>query len=191
MLTIDERVRTIDSVICHHIASADFSSRGAVAQDILSQLRNFLELIMLKFYTNGNDINNTYDNICEAIKFVQTRGDLKMLYKFHDYLQIVASHYTLDEENSERLMLKYYQNLLDIKNLLHDRFGMDVLANLDDFPLHIDETLQEYYEKIAKKICKYDVRNVVATDKYYIQKIKPFFVNHHIYYEVTFTPAND
>ena len=191
MLTIDERIRTIDSVICRHIASADFSSRGAVAQDILSQLRNFLEHIMLKFYANGNDINNTYDNICEAIKFVQTRGDLKMLYKFHDYLQIVASHYTLDEENSERLMLKYYQNLLDIKNLLHDRFGMDVLANLDDFPLHIDETLQEYYEKIAQKICKYDVRNAVATDKYYIQKIKPFFVNHHIYYEVTFTPAND
>ena len=76
---------------------------------------------------------------------------MKVLYKFHDYLQIVASHYTLDEENSERLMLKYYQNLLDVKNLLHDRFGMDVLANLDDFPLHIDETLQEYYDKIAKK----------------------------------------
>ena len=100
MPNIDDKIRTIDSVICRHIASADFSPRGAVAQDILSQLRNFLEHIMLKFYANGNDINNTYDNICEAIKFVQTRGDLKVLYKFHDYLQIVASHYTLDEENS-------------------------------------------------------------------------------------------
>lgn len=191
MTNIDTKIKTIDSAICRHIASAEFSPRGAVAQDILSQLRNFLEHIMLKFYANGNDINNTYDNICKALKFVQTCGDLKVLYKFHDYLQIVASHYTLDEENSERLMLKYYQNLLDVKNLLHDRFGMDVLANLDDFPLHIDETLQEYYDKIAKKICRYDIRNAVDSDKYYIQKIKPFFVNHHIYYEVTFTPAND
>lgn len=191
MPSIDDRIRTIDNVICRHIASADFSPRGAVAQDMLSQLRNFLEHIMLKFYADGNDINNTYNNICEAIKFVQTRGNLKMLYKFHAYLQIVASHYTLDEENSERLMLKYYQNLLEVKNLLYDRFGMTVLENLDDFPLHIDETLQEYYEKIAQKICRYDIRNAVATDKYYIQKIKPFFVNHRIYYEVTFTPAND
>ena len=191
MPNIDDRIRNIDNVICRHIASAGFSPRGAVSQDILAQLRNFIEHIMLKFYANGGDIENTYPNICAAIEFVQTRGDLKVLYKFHNYLQIVASHYTLDEENSERLMLKYYQNLLEVKNLLHDRFGMDVLSNLDDFPLHVDEVLQEYYEKIAEKICRYNVRNAVITDKYYIQKIKPFFVNHQVYYEVTFTPAND
>lgn len=34
-------------------------------------------------------------------------------------------------------------------------------------------------------------RPVVKKDKFYIQKIKPFFVNQHIYYEVTFSPAND
>lgn len=191
MPTIDECIRNIDNVICRHIASADFSPRGAVAQDILAQLRNFVEHIMLKFYANGGNIDNTYQNICDAIDFVKTRGDLKTLYKFHNYLQIVASHYTLDEENSERLMLKYYQYLLETKNLLHDHFRMDVLYNLDDFPLHVDETLQEYYEKIAEKVCRYDTRNAVSTEKYYIQKIKPFFVDHKIYYEVTFTPAND
>ena len=60
MPSIDDRIKTIDDVICRHIASADFSSRGAVAQDILSQLRNFLEHIMLKFYASGNNIDNTY-----------------------------------------------------------------------------------------------------------------------------------
>ena len=104
MPNIDDRIRNIDNVICRHIASAGFSPRGAVSQDILAQLRNFIEHIMLKFYANGGDIENTYPNICAAIEFVQTRGDLKVLYKFHNYLQIVASHYTLDEENSERLM---------------------------------------------------------------------------------------
>lgn len=191
MPNIDDRIRNIDSVICRHIASADFSPRGAVAQDVLAQLRNFVEHIMLKFYANGRDIENTYPNICAAIEFVQSRGDLKILYRFHDYLQIVASHYTLDEENSERLMLKYYEYLLAIKNLLHDRYNLNVLANLEDFPLHIDETLQEYYEKISVKVCQYDTRGASGGEKYYIQKIKPFFVNQKIYYEVTFTPAND
>ncbi len=191
MLKIDVQIKNIDNVICRHIARADFSSRGAVAQDILAQLRNFVEHIMLKFYANGSDIENTYPNICAAIDYVQARGDLKVLYHFHKYLQIVASHYTLDEENSERLMLKYYEYLLTIKNLLHNRCDLDVLANLEDFPLHIDETLQEYYEKIADKIRFYDLRGVESGEKYYIQKIKPFFVEQNIYYEVTFTPAND
>lgn len=191
MASIDDRIRNIDNVICRHIASADFSSRGAVAQDILAHLRNFVEHIMLKFYANGRDIENTYPNICAAIDYVQTRGELRSLYRFHNYLQIVASHYTLDEENSERLMLKYYEYLLTIKGLLHEKFNLDVLSNLENFPLHVDETLQEYYEIIAEKVCRYDLQKAETGEKYYIQKIKPFFVNQEVYYEVTFTPAND
>ena len=75
MSTIDDRILNIDRVICRHIGSADFSPRGAVSQDVLAQLRNFIEHIMLKFYANGGDIDNTYENICKAIEFVQTRGD--------------------------------------------------------------------------------------------------------------------
>lgn len=191
MPTLDDRIQNIDRVICRHIGSADFSPRGAISQDILAQLRNFLEHIMLKFYANGGDIENTYENICKAIDYVKTRGDLKLLYKFHDYLQIVASHYTLDEENSERLMLKYYKYLLETRVLLRDRFGLDILHNLEQFPLHIDVTLQEYYEKISQKIERYDTRLVGNGEKFYIQKIKPFFIGEKIYYEVTFTPAND
>ena len=36
---------------------------------------------------------------------------------------------------------------------------------------------------------KYDAHNA-RNDKFYIQKIKPFFVNHKIYYEITFTLSN-
>ena len=43
MPNIDDRIRNIDNVICRHIASADFSPRGAVSQDILAQLRIFYE----------------------------------------------------------------------------------------------------------------------------------------------------
>ena len=108
MLKIDEQILNVDKVICRHIDAADFSARGAVSQDILAQLRNFVEHIMLKFYANGEDIEDSYKNICKAVDNSKKRGDLKVLNRFYDYLEIVASHYTLDEENSERLMLKYY-----------------------------------------------------------------------------------
>ncbi|WP_187443885.1 ATP-dependent DNA helicase [Sutcliffiella horikoshii] len=191
LFQIDAQILNINKVICRHIESLGTSARGVVSQDILSQLRNFVEHIMLKFYANDQDIENSYDNIRLAIDFVNTRGNLKVLRRFHDYLQIVASHYTLDEENSERLMLKYYEYLLQIKNLLHESYSFEVLENLDKFPLNMDSNMQEYYEKIAAKIKHYTMQGVGKSEKYYIQKIKPFFVGQQIYYEVTFTPAND
>lgn len=188
---IDRQILITDKAICRYIDNLSVSPRGAVSQDILSQLRNFVEHIMLKFYANGQDIDDTYKNICKAIEFTKSRGNLKVLRRFHDYLQIVASHYTLDEENSERLMLKYYEYLLKIKNLLHEKFSLDVLGNLNKFPLNTDTTLQDYYEKIAAKIKLHNTQNVEKSEKYYVQKVKPFFVGQCIYYEVTFTPAND
>lgn len=191
LVKIDVQISNIDKVICRHIDYLGTSVRGIVSQDILAQLRNFTEHIMLKFYANGRNIDNSYPNICKAIEYVKSRGDLKILRRFHDYLQIVASHYTLDEENSERLMLKYYEYLLKMKKLLDDKFSFEILSNLDKFPLNMDSNLQEYYEKIADRLHINKNLKVGKSEKYYIQKIKPFFVKHKIYYEVTFTPAND
>jgi hypothetical protein len=191
LLIVDKQILNINKVICRYIDNLDFFERGVVSQDILSQLRNFVEHIMLKFYANGKDIDDCYDNICLAIDYVKTRGDLKVLRRFHKYLQISVSHYTLDEENSERLMLKYYWYLLKIKILLSDRFSFEVLDNLDKFPIVLDSNLQKYYKKIAYKVNQYTIQNIDKSEKYYVQKNKPFFINQEIYYEVTFTPAND
>lgn len=191
MLNIGKKIFTIDQVICRHLAEADNSNRGMISQDVLSHLRNFVEHLMLKCYADRNDIDNTYENICKAIKYVAKQGNLKVLSRFHDYLQIVASHYTLDEENSERLMLKYYVYLLKIKNLMHDKYSIDILQSLDKFPLRTDQMLQEYYNKIADRINAHSHKLGGKSEKYYIQKIKPFIVSECVYYEVTFTPAND
>lgn len=191
MLKIDEQIMNIDNVICRHIDTLDFSGRGAVSQDILAQLRNFVEHIMLKFYADGEDIEDSYKNICKAVEASKKRGELKVLNRFYDYLEIVASHYTLDEENSERLMLKYYTYLYRIRMLLESSFGIKVLDNLEKFPLHKDPKLEKYYEKIAEKVESYGRERVDKSDKYYVQKIKPVFVNRKVYYEVTLSPATD
>lgn len=192
MPSIDESIRKIDNVICRHLDEIENNSRGAISQDILEQLTKFVNHIMLKFYANGREIPITAENIAKATEFAQINSELYTLYKFHNYLEVVTTQYTLDEDGSERLMLKYYQYLLEAKNLIWHYFGIEVLHNLEKFPLHLDDTLQEYYKKISEKIERYPVEfKADKNDKYYVQKIKPLFVNRHIYYEITFTPIDD
>ena len=194
MLQIDKAILDTDQVICKNIDRFDDSERGLLCQNILSQLRNFVEYIADKVYAKGADVDpNDYDLNVNALKYLKTRGDLQFLYKFHDLLQKSVSHYTLDEDGSERLMLKYYEYLLKIKIYMKNTYGLEVLSNIADFPLDTDTELMDYYTKIAEKICnpsKYCPRSSYD-DRYYIQKIKPFFVNQEIYYEVTFSTAND
>jgi len=192
MPTIDESIKKIDSVICRHLDEIENNSRGAISQDILEQLTKFVNHVMLKFYANGKEIPITAENIAKATEFAQVNSNQYTLYKFHNYLEVITTQYTLDEDGSERLMLKYYQYLLEAKNLLSQYFGIEVLHNLEKFPLHLDDTLQEYYAKISEKIEQHPVvLHTNSKDKYYIQKIKPLFVNRKIYYEITFTPIDD
>lgn len=193
MLKIDKQILKSNKVICRHINAINNTTRGEISQDILAQLRHFVEHILLKIYADGEDIEDSQENVKKAVKFAKNQSSLRHLSRFHHFLQVSVSHRTLSEENSERLMLKYYEYLLRIKNHLHDNYGLDVLENLDQFPIETDESLKEYYEKIAEKIDQYKtpIRNGFRLDRFYIQRIKPFFFGNKIYYEVAFIPAND
>ena len=193
MLKIDEQILKSNKVICRHIDAINNTTRGEISQDILAQLRHFVEHIFLKIYADGEDIEDSQENVKKAVKFTKNQSSLRHLSRFHHFLQVSVSHRTLSEENSERLMLKYYEYLLRIKNYLHDNYSLDVLENLDQFPIETDESLKEYYEKIAEKIDQYKapIHNGFRLDRFYIQRIKPFFFGNKIYYEVAFIPAND
>ena len=158
MPTIDEEIKVIDRAICRHLDNIDNSTRAVISQDILAHLKNLVEHVMLKYYSPHADLDDTEENIEKAAEHAQTDGRLKVLYRFRNYLDIVAAHYTLDEDSSERLMLKYYDYLLEIKDLLYYDFGIVILHNLEKFPLNLDTALQEYYSKIAEKINKYKVQ---------------------------------
>ena len=193
MQQIDNQIINIDKVICTNINTQKVLGRGLTSQNVISQLRNFVEHIALKEYSNGNDITNSYENIQQALAYIKTKGQLKFLHRFHKLLQITASHYTQDEENSERLMIKYFEYLIRIRKHLKTRFNLEVLQNLESFPLNQDSALLEYYQKISEKILEGPSRRTKSNydDRYYIQKVKPFFVGLEIYYEVTFTRAID
>ena len=71
-------------------------------------------------------------------------------------------------------------------------YNMEILSNLEKFPINQDPHLQEYYAKIAEQIenTPYTINNT-DNERYYIQNVKPFFVSQRVYYEVTFTKAVD
>ena len=195
MLKIDQVIIDNNENICKNISKFDSSERGLLSQNILSQLRNFVEIIVLKICSKEADPDpHNYDLIkASLVTLKSSNKNLRFLFQFHKLLQISASHYTVDENCSERLMLKYYEYLLKIKIFLKENYNLQVLQNIEKFPLNTDKELAEYHEKIVEKICSptYRATKNKFKDRYYIIKIKPFFVQQNIYYEVTFTSASD
>jgi hypothetical protein len=151
MLRIDKAILDTDKVICENIKCLATLDRGLLSQNILAQIRNFVEYIAIKEFSSGQDINpNDYNLRKKALKDMEVNGKFRFLYKFHEMLQKSVSHYTVDPDGSERLMLKYYEHLLRIKIYLKQTHAIDVLGNIEDFPLNTDTELSDYYQKIAE-----------------------------------------
>ena len=153
MPRIDKAILDTNSVICENISLFGSLDRGLLSQNILGQVRNFVEYVAIKVTSNGQDVDpNDYNVNKNALAQLKGRGDLRFLQRFHDMLQKSVSHYTVDKDGSERLMLKYYEHLLKIKLYLKSHYALDVLENIEDFPLNTDTELSDYYTKIAEII---------------------------------------
>lgn len=196
-MTINSKIRELDISICETIDKLHME-RGLLSQNILARLRTFTEFINLKVYIeekkiNIINVNDAKNDIDAANKYVKSRGNLKFLWKLHSYLQISVSHNDYDKENSESLMLKYCEYLLKIKKFLKKNYNIDVLYNINKLLNNTESNLKEYYQKILKKLL--ENKTVESNNNFdkicYIEKIKPFFSENEIFYEVTFIEARD
>lgn len=194
MKTIDEYIMADDKAICENINDLEYKTRDKVAQNMLSYFRNLVEHIAVRVYSEEHENALVdYDTIPKAVEFLKTSNEFYFLRKFHQMLQESRSHYTPDNDGAERLLLKYYEYLLQVKDFVYRRYQMRILHNIDKFPIDLDDTLQQYYEKIVEKLEKvrYQKDYEKFGERFYVQKSKPFFVNHHVYYENTLIPTND
>lgn len=192
MATIKNQIQSANGAICRNI-SVLADQRDLLSQNVLSQLRNLVEGIVVFLHDGSIDGEFKYDKVEPAISFVKSRAKLNFLARFHQLIQKSASHYTLDGDASERLMLKYYEYLYRTRSLLKQQYGVEILTNLEDFPLDLDPSLREYHEKIAERIeaVRLSKTEKNSSSRYYIHKVRPFFVKGGIYYEVTFYRAVD
>ena len=75
---------------------------------------------------------------------------------------------------------------------MYDNYGMVILKNIGRFIDDTDKQTQEYYLKVSQSInsIKKEMPRT-ESDNYYIDKVKPFYVNNDIYYEVTLEPVTN
>lgn len=192
MNEFDRNILIVSENICKNIASITDGDRGFKSQNILSNLRHLVEAVDQRIFSEKATITlNKYDDIERSVAYVASRGELKFLNRFHYFLQAAVSHFIPDEDGATRLMLKYYEWLLRIREYVKNTFGLDILQNLEDYPLDQDESLNEYYEKIAYQLEHMRYSDRTPSDRFYVQKSKPFFSGGKIYYEITVIPADD
>lgn len=192
MTTVGEQIRSADEAICQNIDSLT-DQRGLLSQNVLAQLRNLVEGVIVRLHRGSSDAEFDFLLVAPGLAYVRANARFNFVGKFHKLIQKSASHYTLEGDASERLMLKYYEYLHRIRSLLKNSCGIAVLANLEAFPIDLDPSLREYHEKIAARI-EVVRPTPLAPDgrgraRYYIHKTRPFFVGGRIYYEVTFYRA--
>ena len=143
-----ENVIRTDKVICDNIDNKDVLGEELLAQNIVAQLRHFVEGIARLICSREQNIANNQKGTEKAIKLVKSRENLLFLRRFHQSLQVSSAHSTVDPDAAKRLMYRYWDYLQDCKLFLKQEFNIDVLHNIDEFPVEEDQTLKEYYEKI-------------------------------------------
>lgn len=192
---IDLEINNIDKLIFESIEQITDYNRGFLSEHILKSLRDLIEHTAIKIlsYSKGCELELKHSNTEEAVNYIKSIGQYKFLSSFHRFVQNAVGHRTPTNDNAERLMLKYYEYLLRLKNFYKNNFDIEILKNIDKFPLNTDKTYYEYYGEIANKInsIQYLKNRKYISGRYYVQKIKPFFINSKIYYEVTLSHAVD
>ncbi|WP_053382662.1 ATP-dependent DNA helicase [Leucobacter celer] len=191
MASVDAQIRSVAENISRNIDALGHD-RALLAQNLLAQLRNLVEAVAVRLQSNSGDTEFHYHATGSAVDWLGSQGkEINFLYRLHKLLQMSTSHYTFEGDASERLMLKYYEYLLRTRTILHSRCSIEVLGNLEKFPVDLDESLKEYHQKIAERIDA--IRDLHGSDgarsRYYIHKVRPFFVRERILYEVTFSNA--
>lgn len=191
MASVEQQVRNADSAICQNIERYA-GDRGFLSQNLLAQLRNLVEGLIVRAHLGDPSAEFHYDQVGPALEAVKAQARFRLLSRFHVLLQASASHYTLDGDPSERLMLKYYEYLVRMRDLAHKEFSTAILANIEKFPADLDPSLREYHEKIAERIeTARATRASTRRERYYIHSSRPFFTGGRVYYEVTFSVAHN
>lgn len=191
-MDVDKSLLDVDKKICKNIELINQENVWLIAQNVLDSLRTFVEIISVKVCWEKKYSYDVFEK--KGLDYIKWNHKYKFLYTFHQKLQISQSHYTQDEENSKRLMLDYYVYLIKIRDLLKNLYNIDVLVNLEKFQVYEDPVSQEYYRKISEKIEINQSRKIFNSkfdSTYYVWKVKPFFVNGKIYYEIMFSIAQD
>lgn len=164
------------------LIESDGLSRAEVSNLILPRLYDLCRATLLM---NSLKLGNIKTNLQLAWEQAQLNIETKYLSVFMKGLKYIEDK-EADEDQSDRLMLKCYDFLWQIRDFLRNNYNINILHNLEKFPLNFDKQDEQYYESVTHVF-----NSVKATTKelgesrFYIQKKTPFFIGEERYYEVT------
>lgn len=164
-------------------------SRDNISKRILTRLDDLCVSALLL-----NAINNGFEHptIPLAWELSILNVETKYLANFYKGLQYIGRRIP-DEGQSERLLLKYYNFMWQIRKFLKESYNISILENLENFQEYteIDELDKQYYELISKAFddLKYGFKKWSDT-RFYIQKKTPFYIGTERYFEITLQQAD-
>ena len=174
-------VRSIDTI------ESLGATRDEISQDILPRLNDLCGAALLQ---NSYNLRCTKPNLQLAYEQAQLDLRTKYLANFLRCLKYIDCRIP-EEGQSERLMLKYYNFMWQIRKYFWDNNRISILQNLEKFPLNTDQLDNEYYNIVAKAIESTDLSpHYLESTRFYVQKKTPFYVGTERYYEITLQLAN-
>ena len=179
-----------NAAIERHLASS--GPRGEMAQDVMSHLRHLTEHLAMAI-VNGKSFtcSDYYSAIRPALNELPKMRGMKFLWEFHELLQKSVSHYSLSQDDAQRLLVKYKEYLVLCRELAKNKLGIDILLGLGKVNWDDDPGLQEYYDLIFDKVATFGfgVSSSVGKDRYYVYSRKAVFSKGHLFYEYSLVPA--
>ena len=191
--TIERKLLNVDTKICSLFEELETHGRKWVSDVVIQFLRTFVEHVIARVYADDypdKEVIIGQTNIKTYNAYIKNCGKYPYLKDLLNSLNKSISHFVPEGDGAERLMLMYYANLLHVKRMVKDRFGLELLHNIKKFPTDMDKSLDSYYVAIANKLFgfadnPYDISNT----RYYVLGSRPIVVEDNIFYEVTLSLA--
>lgn len=161
-------------------------TRDRISRKILTELEDLCKGTLL---LNGL---RYYDSVSlrTAWELALLNINTKFLATFLQGLRYIGLRVP-EEGQYERLMLKYYGFLWKIRAYLREFHDLSLLENLEKFPRKVNDEDEAYNILLAEAIESVShMRNRVTTDRYYVQKSTPFYVEGQRYFEITLQLAD-
>lgn len=179
---IEKIIKVCDLQICSSIDVCESFNRDDVSQMILPRLYDLCRAaLLLNSLKQGKNRSNLQLAWEEALLNIKT----KYLATFMKGLKYIDGRIPEDGQ-SERLMLKYYNFMWQIRDFLKKEYNLHVLNNLEKFPREKDELDEQYYKIVADAFENVDLSSKSCRpSRFYITKRTPFFVGNERFYEVT------
>lgn len=194
-ISAEKEITYISNVIEKNIEYYEqIKDKGFLSENILAQLRNLIEdvAILINNRENNQSLDTQYENISPSLDFLKGKSKYKFILDFYNFLKGTSSHYTPSEDGAEKLVAYYFRYICLTKKLLHSDYNIEIIKNIDKFPIYDDKSMKENYDLICNVVEKEkDTPSKFIKGKFYVQKVNTIYSNGDIYYEITLSKATD